>query len=72
MQKKKKDILFINTIYNKIHHSMQKRMQTIEGEEVFRYISVIFAIPKVQAPTHTFLRVVKHIFIENIYFNNLL
>lgn len=39
-------------------------MQTIEGEEVFRYISVIFAIPKVQAPTHIFLRVVKHIFIE--------
>lgn len=47
-------------------------MQTVEGEEVFRYISVIFAIPTVQAPAHTFLRVVKHIFIENIYFNTLL
>lgn len=42
-------------------------MQTIEGEEVFRYISVIFAILKVQAPTHTFLRVVKHIFLLKIY-----
>lgn len=47
-------------------------MQTIEGKDVFRYISVYFAIPTVQAPTHIFLRVVKHIFIENIYFNTLL
>lgn len=41
-------------------------MQTVEGEEVFRYIYVYFAIPTVQAPTHTFLRVVKHIFLLKI------
>lgn len=41
--------IFINTINNKNHLSVQK----------------------VQAPTHTYLRVVKHIYIETVYLNTL-